>query len=415
MNCPNIEKLNNYANGKLSSEELLEISNHISECKSCNAYINQQIAVKKAICNLGDNLLSIEDCPEYEVLSAYVSKELSSKETVKTLAHINSCELCFDDVKHIEELRAASLLRGNIMLSPQHKKSSNWIFGWKGAFVTATVLGSVLFGILNKPVQVPVPIVKVDRVAQAPAKIEPKQIAANPALPVKTAVKTIEKKPSYEIIAKDRNSVIVRKKGKISIASAKDPEKTIKLSSKISRFVSQKLKFGKVNPIETVNLAAANVFVRSGESSGNSISAPKLISPVKKLVISEKPLFEWSANDLAYEYKIVVTDKIGNVVLDQITSKNRYKAASALDRSKLYLWRVGIRFGSEDEFTYSTPSTFRIISAQAVSDIEKAQQIGSRLVLGSVYEAYGLNTEAENEYLLFNNQNPKSDILIKGR
>lgn len=447
MNCVDKKELEQFLRGKLDPRRLIAVDEHISTCGKCKAALAALPVQKNLRAEFGAALLGVQDCPEYEELSAFVEQSLSDDRMRALRSHINLCDLCSRDVARIQELRSHAELRGKITVKPgmNRKPAANpWMY-WKhvfaGASLAAVVTAAVFsFGLFsNAPVHksthnqfaqrppvvsTPAPktqgntkqnILKpspsVDNTVKPEhvAKVDtPKPIAIKHESP-----KPVE--PSYVAMLKDGKYQVIRKDGRTILANSKGNSATTSLAARIAANINAKIRTGKVILEKSTTIAMIPGALRSPVTD-ISPNAPKPISPIgDKIVISAYPTITWSDNQLADSYHVTIYDQSGNQITDEITSKNSFTPSKPLQRGQVYLWRVGVRFSESDPWYESTAARFVVLSAKGYSSIQQVKQNlpGSHLAMGTTYESFGLHDEAVNEYRALAKENPNSKLAKK--
>lgn len=416
MKCLNDEQLKRLTQSSADPAIRLQELLHLEECAGCKVRLTESAAFAAAANGIAESILDVADCPEYETLSEYLDGSIHIATAQKLVAHLNSCPYCFADIERMQSIRAAAVLRGEIVVEARDKTAAKppfpawgWVFGTSmSAVVVAAVM--VVMPMLQR-VNIPVPIASNpvkhhSEVAVSPTKsseqapIPKKIIAADTTkhiinLHVKHDVR-VAAKP--DVLLRDGGLQIARKDGKLVVKIDGRGGSVEKL---IASYIDQKLRTGRVKAAEPVQLAMVPKVLRgSQEIYSSSPIAPKPKSPIGKVILSAQPLLEWNAVDMAQDYQVTVTDVDGRVVYEAVTLKTRVKIDMPLDRGKIYAWRVASRFSDEGEWEISPAVAFKVISSNNLKLIDTArkQLAGSKLALGAVYESLQLQDEAQREY-----------------
>lgn len=451
MNCINRAELELYLKGKLDIERLLAVDAHLSTCTSCKTALQGLPAQQKAGAALGANLLGLQDCPEYEAMSAYVDGTLDPAAAGTIAVHANFCEECARDIARIEELRAHASMREMIEVFPgASRQASRPAFGyWKqaiailsGAAVLAVVALSVgQFG--SKPnnpsriadnshsTQYQQPADNGGQLANKPEDnkpVPPQNNTNNPSTNGNLSANTDQgntiqqprhKTPNrpgsqYATVLKDGDYSVVRRHGKYEMAKADGAPVRTELEARIAASIREKLRTGKIKQAESYQTASAEFGVRDPDGVNISAAAPQLKSPVSKVVSTNRPSLTWSASDMAESYLVTIYDrKSGRIVMEETTKDNTFTPSEPLARGMVYKWRVGVRFNEGDDWTQSKAETFSVLSAEDFTTIQKLKAQGSHLALGAAYEYFGLFDEAAAEYNVLAKENPRSEISGK--
>lgn len=427
MNCIEHGELEQFLTGKLRPERLLAVDAHVAVCSRCRAAIAGIPARRRQAVNLAAALLEVQDCPDYEELSAFVDRTLEQDRARAVLAHANACEPCSRDIERIQQLRSHAAMRENVRVRPGASRRalvSPWVY-WRravagvaaAAAVAALAIGIGRFG--TGPTQtaqppVAIPPVHRDTVVKQPER--PVSPEVTPPQPDKTvAVKPPEQSPrpapKYTSLLKDGPFQVVEQEGKVAFATSSGALVRTKLEAQIEAAILEKLRTGKITPPEPVVVAMDTVRVR-GDGFVPSPVAPTLKDPAARIVMSASPTLRWTAVDMAQAYRVRIYDAEGRALVDEVTDKTSLVPPVPLERGRAYAWRVAVRFSESDSWTDSAPARFKVLSAESVSDIEavRARLPGSRLALGAAYESVGLYREAAAEYRKLLLQNPDSAL-----
>ncbi|MGI6296116.1 MAG: hypothetical protein ACOX3G_08490 [Armatimonadota bacterium] len=426
MDCIDRKELKQFLEGKLAAQRLIEIDEHLDECKACRAAAGRM----SPVINFASEVMGTTDCPEYEELSAYVDQSLETERMKSVRSHIGLCEICSRDVDRIRELRSHAALREKIVVRPQKRMSRRrrgaFVY-WRQALAAVSLGGVIAVAIVfgnagdqnhnnrpqvanNPPIVSNLPKAPADDVAktqaqEAPAVVEsappsPSVVAEAPAKPA-PVVKTVLRDGRYSVVSSDGKIVFAKKDGAV-----------VRGGAGIAAAIDEKLRTGKIKPAKPIQVAMATIHVRSAGTYDVSPTAPRLIAPVEKVLITQKPAFTWAAVDLAESYRVRVYDKSGNLIIDQVVQQTTFTPSSSLPRGKAYSWRVGVRFSETDGWVESAAGGFAVISAEDYSLINRTRRdfAGSHLAMGAAYESAGLYEEAAAEYKALRRANPNSEL-----
>ena len=333
MKCLDPTELRDFLTGRLDPKRLAEVAEHLEVCEACREAALSEIRSTGAREALSSSILGISECPEYEELSAYVDGQVDAERRAAIRSHINMCELCARDVARIEELRSHAAMRPKISVVPamSRQRGLSGIGMWKraaGLLGAAAVLAGLAFsfGLVpggNDEVQTVAVAPQVDRAlpdnsseAQLPAmgnNVEPEAKETAEAVAEQESTKP---RSTYATVLADGRHRVVKRSGKLVIANSAG----VPIAGKFAATISEKLATGRVNPSQS--LAVALGALRSDFNGYVSPTAPTAVAPVEKVVLSDKPTFNWSKVNLADSYLLVVTDKNGAVVFEQVTTDN---------------------------------------------------------------------------------------------
>ncbi len=430
MDCIDRKELKQFLDGKLAAQRLIEIDEHLDECKACRAAAGRM----SSVINFASEVTGTTDCPEYEELSAYVDKSLDTERMKSVRSHIGLCEICSRDVDRISELRSHAALREKIVVKPQarmHRRRQGVFVYWRQALAAVSLCGVIAVAIVvfgnagdqnhnNRPQVANNPPI-VNNLPKAPAddvtKIEPQDapavVESAPPSPSIVAEAPAKPAPVVKTVLRDGRYSVISSNGKI--AFAKKDGVVVRGGARIAAAIDEKLRTGKIKPAKPIQVAMATIHVRSAGAYDVPPTAPKQIAPVEKVLITQKPAFTWAAVDLAESYRVRVYDKSGNLIIDQVVEQTTFTPSSSLPRGKAYSWRVGVRFSETDGWVESAAGGFAVISAEDYSLINRARKdfAGSHLAMGAAYESAGLYEEAAAEYKALRRANPNSELANK--
>ncbi len=426
MSCLDDRELEQYISARLNSASLLAADAHLRTCEQCKNRLHNLRLTKAAVGSLAAQIASLQDCPDYETLSAFLDEALDKSDSDLVRSHINSCHLCYRDVQRMQELRAQGHLRGPITVEP--KIISRGIIyqprWWKVVVAagTAAVALAAFILTLNEP---------SDKVDVRPAAVAKRIETRNAPTPAKTprptnsqtgkqtfaqAVTAQPKQGQYanvtEVLLRDGNYRLVKSDGRYVLIGPRSRSINTPLEARVARLIAEKVRTGNVKPAKPISVALNAVRLRDPSGFVPEPTAPKLLRPVGITVIEDRPVFSWSRADLAESYRLVIADQSGNMVYEATVTGTQFKLDKPLQRGRLYLWRVGARFGENDGWSNSAAGAFRVLSSSELSLMSTVKRAmpGSHLALAVVYESLGLHSEAAKEYQIVRAQNPNSAI-----
>lgn len=125
------------------------------------------------------------------------------------------------------------------------------------------------------------------------------------------------------------------------------------------------------------------------------------IAPIATVVVSDRPVFRWSALSDAEGYTVSVFDvELRPVARSVNLTETSWTPPEPLPRDRIYVWQITARRGSESLITPAPPSPparFRVMDAPMATTIERVSrtQPQSHLLLGILYTQAGAREEAE--------------------
>lgn len=153
-----------------------------------------------------------------------------------------------------------------------------------------------------------------------------------------------------------------------------------------------------VIPREAILLRASVMELRGAALS----QALEPLSPVGRIVVNDRPMFEWSAIPNA-RYRVEIFDaQFRPVAASELVSSARWTPPAALPRGATYLWQV-TAYADDREITAPAPpapeARFAVLDTPHASAIERLERSESRpsIALGVAYAEAGALDEAERE------------------
>lgn len=408
--------------GTLPANELAAISEHIVTCVACQSRLRAYKKYRSAAMTIGQAVTGINDCPEYEELSAFVDGTLSHEPRTTIERHLNLCELCWKDVETLQSVRSRASLAPQITVGPGHYAAKRkWtIFGWQQALVAASAaaLAVIMFTAHpniggNKSGGVKVAVNPVPTPPNV-VKTAPNSMGNDAAKPVinTNVPKSVENrvhhrrpvpKPEYVAMLTDGNIEVGKTGTKLSVrADGKG------LEAQLASLMERKLKTGKVPSSFKV---AQRVDVLRGPVKASYIEKT---SPTPDSLTAARPKFEWKAVEGALEYRIEVFKLDGTPVMVADTETTSYQPGENIPAGA-YKWVVRARRGKYASWDWSKADMFRILSNREnnLIDTVKVKYPDSHLAIGTVYEHIGLKDMAVKEFESLAAENPNSDLAKK--
>lgn len=420
MRCLNTDELRKLLNAA-EGEDLAAKIEHVSECARCGAELRRLAARGSGSVKFSEALLDIAECPDYETLSAFVDGDGDTDAGKAVRAHINLCSLCSNDVENIRALRSRAALREGIQVKARAAALRRPVWGLLGRRLAAgVVLAGAAVAVYMAVVPGVKPVDKVPTVAVAPTNASESQVAAPQSsdLPEKPAAQVTppaaanrepadkpQAEPSYRVVLVDGRYRIARQGARTLVL--KDGT-AVSVPAGLIAKMAQKIATGKVPVSQPVALAMGTIRVRDSESYVPPPSAPRLLEPVGRIVMSDRPKLAWSRVELARSYRVTITDSQGNALYSAITDRESHTVADSLERGRVYIWQVGVRFNDNDGWILSRAARFKVLSSEDLAYVQSVSRSmpGSHLALGVAYESVGLADEAAREYRLLKQANP---------
>ena len=143
------------------------------------------------------------------------------------------------------------------------------------------------------------------------------------------------------------------------------------------------------------------------------------LHPVGILIADDRPAFHWRHLPGATDYTVSVFDSNFNrVMVSTPQGDARWSPPEPLQRGKTYFWEVTARKDDREVTSPIAPAPrakFKVLEESKVEEINllEKERPNSHLVLGLIYARAGLLDDAEREFRLLVNANPRSRVAGK--
>lgn len=144
----------------------------------------------------------------------------------------------------------------------------------------------------------------------------------------------------------------------------------------------------------------------------------RLVSPLGKVVSSNRPTFRWRSLAGADSYTVTITDARLNVVATSaVLTAVEWKPPAGL-KAGVYSWQVTAMKDGQRVTSPVLPAPqakFRVLEQDKLEELARARRTfaGSHLALGVLFTQAGLLDEAEREFQLLLSANPHSPLARK--
>ncbi len=407
----------------LPEAELSSISEHVSECSACRAEFVSTLRRQR-----GESELSFTLAPEfwlrhehlnYTELVDLAENKVDATDRELIDAHLKVCQVCQEDITSFLAFREQIAPELKVSYAPvqkarQHKTSfDSWWSGlkWKPVYsvaVVAIAIGLVI-GIallLNRRAnnqqagQVPPPQV-------SPALTPDSRIAGvpTPALPNPSPP---EEQTSAPLISLSDSS------GTVSVDKSGNVIGLDNVSPSTRDEIGQVLIARNIEPAAILK----DLDGSGGGLRGESIKQPfTLKSPLRTVIVSDRPVFNWSKMPGAVSYTVYVTDAAGREIgrSEAIPSEStQWISPKALPRGQVYSWSV-IALVDGREIVSPGPSVpemkFQVLSVSNLKQLAALRNTKSHLALGVFYSRIGMMAESQREFERLIRLNPTSERL----
>ncbi|MGH9768317.1 MAG: zf-HC2 domain-containing protein [Blastocatellia bacterium] len=411
-------QIEDYGRKKLSAAQLLSVSDHLAGCEACRQQVEMALDGDAAFFALKSEVLGAAVGPlsssagrahlTFERMAEYVDEALAGEELQLVKDHLSGCGQCaaaVNDLRafknqvapeldreyqpHPTQVRAENHWRRFVAALPSFlPKSPALVFGSALAAVLLIAMGWLILQALQEKET------KRDITVTTPSPT---------VSPTSTPVGV-----SAMVIAQLNDSggqVTLDREGKLSgidhLPSAY--QQMIKGALTTQQLEKSPLLAGLVQP--------DSVSMRGGDNQGNLFS---VIKPVGKVMLSDRPTFQWSPLEGATGYIVEVYGAKFDLVASssQLTGAS-WMASQSLKRGGIYSWQVKAIKGAEEFISPRPPAPqakFRILDEDRANELARARRAyaSSHLTLALLYAQAGLLDEAEQEFRALQTANPSS-------
>lgn len=403
-------QVEDYYKHRLSTAELLEVDDHLSQCVDCRRLIESRMAAS-AVLLYGDlaSESTIDPHPTFEQSAAFVDGLLTGDERRSLEDHLASCAQCaplIDDLRSFRNQVAPQLdhevqprlVPGSNNASPSKSASFKfpmWLYASIGAVLLLSIAAWVVWRFRSTNV---------------------KRDAIVVVTPTATTSPTLQS-ASPTPVAQDAGTVLVRlndggsslsinSQGELVGAEAWLPE-----YQRMARDALINQRVEKSSQLSGLNRRGSSLM--GGDDKGQTFS---VIEPAGKIIFTDHPVFRWSVLTGATGYIVEVYDAKFNAVATSPTVTGNSWAASSLKRGDLYSWQVKATKDGQEFLAPRPPAAqarFRILDQASAAEISRARRdyASSHLLLGLLYAKAGLLEEAERELSALQAANPDASVL----
>ncbi|HYK02285.1 MAG TPA: hypothetical protein VE974_11050 [Thermoanaerobaculia bacterium] len=360
-NHPDAGLLERFRLGKLSGQELLATDDHLGRCNSCRRTVADsamaRVAVRQALETLDGDHLSFEE------LSAYVDGLGDADERTAAGDHLEVCAMCRAEAADLGQAVRVVAVRAR----------------FRGFAIAAAIAAFVAGGaalVWNTASPEPEPHRGVESVRRAPATV-PLPRDSPPALAPAPAT------------ASDRNPL------------EQLPPSLRRVATALQR-----------GTLASANLVASLQGTAGGQRSAGAVApgTAALLGPVGVVLEADRPAFRWSRDDSTQMGVVQVFDSRYNRVLESPALKGTaWTSPTALKRGVTYQWQVVLRSGSGEKVLppeTDPPARFRLLTAEALAELQAARRSGSDLEQGLICMREGLFDEGARRLAAFAEAHP---------
>lgn len=458
------ELVERYRRRQLEPSELLDAQAHADACVDCRARLERAAGLDSAFeslrADLSGSLQDSADEPEhlpYEQLAAFADGQLDEVDSEIAESHFAVCQACTDDLADLRRYKA--IAEAPPARAPQSLRQRLFAFlpafsfGGMQAVAAVAAFAVLLLGVWLA--------VRRERGTDGveSARVEPvkRNITVPTPQPAPPSSRTSgvvnadsptpqgdgnSSKPSNDDVqsttdARTRHQPAVERAkpqsppdsppdtytladGEVEVAydSRGNLRGLEELPASVRLAVRDSLRRQKVAVPRTLDaLKGGSGVLMSGAATAQSGVPFALLSPVGKVVRSDRPAFRWRALEGADGYTVAVVDaNFKQVAQSPKLSATEWTPPTPLRRGAIYFWQVTANSPDGGEVTSPAPTApqakFQVLDERALGELRLMEQSGSKshLARGTLYAGAGLLDEARAEFEKLVEQNPRSRV-----
>jgi hypothetical protein len=412
-----VQLFERYRQRRLEPAELLALDDHLATCAACREQLRAMKPSRAALLRLRANLqTAAQTAPDHllrEQLVAYIRSQLDEVDRELVESHLEFCPQC---AAQAQELRALTERQAAaVTASPATADSQITVSTWWAKLVASLGLPSLRERFLPAPGWSPLAL----RVASAVAtvllvlatalwlrtRIERQEIAGHQPTPSPSPAQPSVSPPVGPQPATPAPILLALNDGSGQITL--DAQGKIAGLESLSPADQQRVKTALTTQTVQTPKALKELSDSSGAIMGSSTGAAfALLSPIGKLVASDRPTFRWQPLGRSVNYQVTITDPEASyreVAASPALSGTKWVVDHPLERGRIYTWQVTARTEG-GEIKAPAPNApearFKVLEQAKAGELARAKKTyaGRHLVLGLLYAQAGLLDEAEREF-----------------
>lgn len=428
--------------------ELTSIAEHLAACPPCQEEFTQTLRSRRGSAPLKFTLAPEfglrHDHVDYEQLVGLADSSLDATERDMVDVHLRVCASCQEDIHSFLEIREQINKEKDPSLAPiapNPARELPWLawrrgLAWKPIYATAViiigvalVIGVALFlkrRAANLEAKQTQPNVEIGAPTQTPTPEN--QSARNvPPTPVPVPSQELPQRAPSPLTVRNRESlkqsenagtvaVLNDGSGTVTVNKAGNVSGLDEIPQNMRHQIAEALVAEKIKAPEIESELAGGPISLRGPGKGPTF---KLLSPARVVIISDQPAFEWETLAGATSYRVSIGDLKGHEVAKSEDLAPNHKAWTPplpLKRGEIYSWAVEATVGGKKIFSPGTSAPemkFKILSGSSAQELEELKKARSHLALGVFYARKGIFVDAEREFQILINDNPRSVVLKK--
>jgi hypothetical protein len=425
-----ISQMKRFCVRALAGDDLLAVGEHVSGCGTCHRQFTETLRTLRMPSSfrltLGREFWIRHEHVDYEQLVEIADNKLDTADREVLDIHLNTCAPCREDVRSFlvfrdELAKDVAVSFASALPRPPGQRVSIWTRwsapAWKPAYaavIAIIAIAIVAAVIIIKRKTANLEAVRTPLQNNGPVIVQTptpeRGVAGNNLAPLPSNLPP-NPKPSPTLTVKNRTPAGAPERISSAIALSDVGGRTVTIDQKgavsglddvapATRDEIAKALTEEIRPPEILTRLSATDITLRGPNNGQPF---KLRSPIRTVVVSDQPSFEWDKFPAATSYRVYVGDLKGHEVAksDELSpDQTKWKPPARLTRGEIYSWAVAAVVDGKEVMSPGAAAPemkFQVLSASDLQNLKQLKGTHSHLVLGVFYVKAGLLTEGERE------------------
>lgn len=400
----------------LAEDELAAAAIHVANCQPCQTELTEELGRQNSSRPLNFTLEPEfwfrNDHVDFDELVGLADNTLDDDLREVIDIHFKTCEKCREDVRSFLAFRVANAREMYVSYGREAPQYVLLTVPWWQRLhmppvyaVTAVLLVALTLLVAMIAINIRSGSLEAGRKEQTNINVEnpatsPTVVATSPVVDDSKTVATL----------KDAH-------GEVSIDTKGHVTGLDELSDSARQLIAQAALSERLVPPSVLrDLSANQSGLRGDDATEREL---KLLYPVRRVVIEDRPVFKWESLPSVTHYRVYVLDAKGNQVckseeLPQI--QTQWKTSTPLRRGQIFSWFVTALIDGKEIVSPSASASEMKFAVLSIKDLQESSQLKeqkSHLALGVFYARTGLTSEAESEFQSLIQLNPQSDLARK--
>jgi hypothetical protein len=407
----------------LPEDALAAAAFHTAECQICNERFVEELKRQRGPAafnfTLEPEFWFRNDHLDFDDLVGLADKRFDEETQEIINIHLSTCERCREDVRSFLAFRDATAGEMNVSYGPTNYEPSGHIPGapwWhqlqgKPVYAVAAIVllaVAVLIGVIAltrrpEPLEANLQDQRNPGIEQSPS------VSPYPGPNVISSPSSVDNSAKVAIVKDAAGEVTIYKNGQVTGLD--------EVSERSRQYVARAALSEQVEPADVLrSLSAEQSSLRSND---NGLQKFRLLYPSRRVVIEDRPVFQWESMPAVSSYRVYVLDADDNQVSqsEELSStQTQWRVPTRLRRGQIFSWVVTALVDGKKIVSPSASAPevkFGILSTPDVQELTRLKQSNSHLALGVFYARTGLLDQAEREFQRLVELNPQSEMPRK--